>query len=49
MLFVLDVQTGEPSLFYQPEPDEYKIWIIKDVKTKRIRFESWGQFLAYYR
>ena len=38
MLFVLDVQTGEPSLFYEPASEENKIWMvvptIEDIEKK---------------
>ena len=28
MLFVLDVQSGEGTLFYDQEPEDYKIWMV---------------------
>ena len=28
MLFILDVQSGEGSLFYDPEPEENKVWMV---------------------
>ena len=28
MLFVLDVQSGEGTLFYDQDPEDYKIWMV---------------------
>ena len=28
MMFVLDVQSGEGTLFYEQDPDEYKVWMV---------------------
>ena len=28
MMLVLDVQSGEGTLFYEQEPDEYKVWMV---------------------
>ena len=38
MLFVLDVQSGEPSLFYEQEPEDNKVWevvpSVEDIEKK---------------
>ena len=38
MLFVLDVQNGEGALFYEQEPEDYKVWMVvpttEDIEKK---------------
>ena len=38
MLFVLDVQNGEGSLFYEQDPEDYKVWMVvpsvEDIEKK---------------
>ena len=38
MLFVLDVQNGEGTLFYEQEPEDYKVWMtvpsLEDIEKK---------------
>ena len=38
MFFVLDVQNGEGTLFYEQEPEYYKVWMtvpsLEDIEKK---------------
>lgn len=34
MKFILDVQTGESTLFYQPQPEEYQAWMTIPTKEQ---------------